>query len=290
VIGGGFLRHGAMAGAAEMIAGLIAGEVTIAFAHGEASSRTNPADVATAARREGDVYRIEGAKAVVLNAAQASHLVVVARTAGDTRDRHGLSAFLVDADSAGITRRDYRTLSGGRASDLTLTDVPVPAERLLAPEGEALPLIEQVLDEAAALVCAEAIGVMDRLLGDTLDYTKQRQQFGRALASFQILQHRMVDMLSMKTQAAAIAARAVGLLEAPPEERAQAVSAAKVYVGKAARFLGQQAIQLHGGMGMTDELAVGFFFKRAIEIERQFGSIDHHLTRYERLAFRPVAA
>ena len=289
VIGGGFLKASNAAVAPQLIADAIAGKAIIAYAAGEPEARSNPAHVATRAECRGADYVIDGAKAVVLGAVSATHLIVVTRTAGGDRDRDGISVFVVDVSLPGITRRDYRTISGGPASDITFAGVTVPASALLLPEGAALPVIERIIDEATALLCAEANGVMRRLHGDTLAYTSQREQFGKPLASFQVLQHRMVDMLVAMEHSASITARAIEALDADANERGRAVSAAKVYVGKSLRFIGQQAIQLHGGMGMTDELAVGFFFKRAIEIERQFGSVDYHLTRYTRLAYAPAA-
>ncbi len=289
VIAGGFLKASNAEAAPQLIADAIAGTAIFAYAAGEPNARSNPAHVATRAECRGANYVIDGQKAVVLGAVGATHLIVVARTSGGDRDPDGISLYVVDAKLPGISRRDYRTISGGPASDISFANVTVPASALLVPEGTALPLIERIVDEATALLCAEANGVMRRLHGDTLAYTSQRQQFGKALASFQVLQHRMVDMLVAMEHSQSITARAIELLDAAPAERARAVSAAKVYVGKSLRYIGQQAIQLHGGMGMTDELAVGFFFKRAIEIERQFGSVEYHLTRYTRLANAPAA-
>ena len=290
VIAGTVLKHHAGPTGAELIAQIIAGEAIFAFAHGEPSSRYNRAHVSTRARRAGADFVIDGRKSIVLAAPWATHIIVVARTSGDDRDRQGISLFVVPADTAGIQRRDFRTISGGRASEIDFCAVSVPASGLLGVEGEALPLIEEVIDKASVMVCAEAIGVLSRLHQDTVAYTKQRHQFGQTLASFQVLQHRMVDMLILIEHSSSITGRGVECLERSPVERAMAVSAAKVYVGKALRFVGQQAIQLHGGMGMTDELALGWFFKRAIEIERQFGSVEHHLARYENLAYRSTHA
>lgn len=290
VIGAGFLRHGTHAAAADLMAGIVAGQVRMAYAHGEPETRYNLAHVGTRARRRGGDYVLDGRKAVVLGGPGATHIIVVARVSGDVRDREGISLFLLEADRPGITRRDYRTLSGMPASEIMLSGVMAFGRDLLCADGAALPLTARVVDEATVAICAEAVGVMTRLHADTLAYTQQRSQFGRALSSYQVLQHRMVDMLMMATHSKSLVARAVEALESSDLERTKLVSAAKVYVGKAARFCGQQAIQLHGGIGMTDELPVGFYFKRAVEIERQFGAIDHHLTRYARAAYtQPVA-
>ncbi len=177
--------------------------------------------------------------------------------------------------------RDYPTVDGGRASELFFDNVSIPASALMGEEGKAMPIIEQVADEAAVALCAEAIGVLKELHAQTLDYAKQRKQFGKAIADFQVLQHRLVDMFMEVEQATSMCLMATLKLNAPIRERTLAASAAKSRIGKALRFVGQSAIQIHGGMGMTDELAVGHYFKRATMIESQFGSIDHHLQRYE---------
>jgi hypothetical protein len=226
---------------------------------------------------------LNGHKAVVYGAPWATHLIVTTRSSGGQRDKDGVSVFLVPADAKGITRRDYPTVDGSQASEVYFENVAVGADALLGAEGKGLPLVEQVVDEATAALCAEACGVTRTLHALTLDYAKQRKQFGKPISEFQVLQHRMVDMLVAMEHSQSITARAIELLDAAPAERARAVSAAKVYVGKSLRYIGQQAIQLHGGMGMTDELAVGFFFKRATMIEGQFGSMDHHLARFEAL-------
>lgn len=286
VIGGSFLQHGTFSKAADMVGAIIDGNVRLAYAAAEPRSRYNLAHIETRARRVGSEYILEGCKSVVLSAPLATHLIIIARTSGDTLCPEGISAFIVEADRPGIVRRDFRTLSGGLASEIVLDKVVVPATSMLAPEGEAFPVIERVIDEATVALCSEAVGIMERLHADTLSYTQQRTQFGRTLASNQVLQHRLVDMLIMTTHSSSIVASATASLDKSAAERARMASAAKVYVGKSVRFCGQQSIQLHGGMGMTDELAIGFLFKRAIEIERQFGSIDHHLTRYEQISFQ----
>jgi len=168
-------------------------------------------------------------------------------------------------------------------------NVSVGADALIGSEGAALPMVEQVVDEAVAAICAESCGVLRRLHEGTLEYTKQRKQFGAPIASFQVLQHRMVDMFIQVEQAVSMTYMAHIKLDEPAAERAKAVSAAKVQIGRACRFVGQNAIQLHGGMGMTDEMAIGHYFKRATMIEGQFGSVDHHLRRYESLSFDQAA-
>ena len=289
VIGGGFLKHGKPAGAAELIERIIAGEITMAFAWAEPQGRYNLSDLKTTARKDGAGYVLNGHKAVVIGAPWASHLIVTARTGGGQRDPEGVSVFLVEADAEGIVTRDYPTVDGHRASEVYFENLTVPAEALIGPEGAALPLVEQVVDEAIAATCAEACGVLRRLHEGTLEYTRQRKQFGAPIASFQVLQHRMVDMFIQVEQAVSMTYMANIKLGEPAAERAKAVSAAKVQIGRACRFVGQNAIQLHGGMGMTDEMAIGHYFKRATMIEGQFGSVDHHLRRYEALSFDRAA-
>jgi len=289
VIAGGLLKAGAPAGAAELIGQIIAGHATFAFAQAEPQGRYSLSDLKTTARKDGAGYVLGGHKAVVIGAPWASHLIVTARTGGGQRDAGGVSVFVVDKAAKGIVTRDYPTVDGSRASEVFFENVSIPAEALIGAEGGGLPLVEQVVDEAVAAVCAEACGVLRRLHEGTLEYTKQRKQFGAPIASFQVLQHRMVDMFMQLEQAVSMTYMAHIKLSEPAAERAKAISAAKVQIGRACRFVGQNAIQLHGGMGMTDEMAIGHYFKRATMIEGQFGSVDHHLRRYETLSFDKAA-
>ncbi|HEY3694687.1 acyl-CoA dehydrogenase family protein [Phenylobacterium sp.] len=285
VIGGGFLQRSGRADAAELIGRIIAGDLVIAYAGAEAQGRYNWADLKTTARAEGGGYLLDGAKAVVVGAPWASHLIVTARTGGGQRDAEGVSVFLVDKAAPGVSTQDYPTVDGQRASEVRFDGVRLPASALIGAEGRGLPLVEQVLDEATAALCAEACGVLRRLHEGTLDYTGQRRQFGQPIARFQVLQHRMVDMFIQLEQAISMTCMAaIKVADPDAAGRAKAVSAAKVQIGKAARFVGQNAIQLHGGMGMTDEMAVVHYFKRATMIESALGSTDHHLARYERLS------
>ncbi len=281
VIGGGFLKAAGGDTAEAVIPQIIAGEAIIAFAYAEPQGRYDLADLRTTARKDGAGYVLNGHKAVVRDAPYASHYIVTARSGGGQRDRDGVSLFLVPADTKGITRRDYPTVDGVRASEVYFENVAVDGDQRLGDEGGALPMIEQVVDEATAAVCAEAGGVTRVLHQATLDYAKQRRQFGRPISEFQALQHRMVDMFMEVEQAVSITLMAT--LKLDTAERAAAVSMAKAKVGKGARFVGQNAVQIHGGIGITNELAVGHYFKRATMIESQFGSVDHHLRRYERL-------
>ncbi len=211
------------------------------------------------------------------------------RRCGGQRDADGVSVFLVDRNAKGVTTRDYPTVDGMRASEVVFENVSVPAEALIGAEGAALPAVEAVIDEAIAATCAEACGVLKKLHEGTLEYTKQRKQFGAPIASFQVLQHRMVDMFINVEQAVSMTYMAHIRLAEEGDARAKAISAAKVQIGRACRFVGQNAIQLHGGMGMTDEMAIGHYFKRATMIETAFGSTDHHLARYEFLSLGQAA-
>ncbi len=289
VIGGGFLKHAAPAGAEEIIGKIIAGDVIIAFAYAEPQGRYNLANLTTTARKVGSSYILNGHKAVVIGAPWATHLIVTARTGGGQRDAGGVSVFLVDKTAGGVVTRDYPTVDGRRASEVFFENVSVPAEALIGEEGGGLPLVEQVVDEAIAATCAEACGVLRRLHEGTLEYTKQRKQFGQPIASFQVLQHRMVDMFIQLEQAISMTYMAHIKLGEPAPERAKSLSAAKAQIGRACKFVGQNAIQLHGGMGMTDEMAIGHYFKRATLIEGEFGSVDHHLRRYETLSLDAAA-
>jgi alkylation response protein AidB-like acyl-CoA dehydrogenase len=289
VIGGGFMKHSGYAGAASVIEGIVAGTTTIAFAYAEPQGRYTWQDLKTTAKKEGSGYVLNGHKAVVVGAPFATHLVVTARTGGAQRDTGGVSVFLVDKTLPGIVTRDYPTVDGGRASEVYFENVSVPADALIGEEGGGLPLVNKVLDEATAAVGAEAVGVLRKLHEGTLDYAKQRKQFGTAISNFQVLQHRMVDMFIEVEQAVSMTYMATIKLDESDAERAKAVSAAKVRIGRACKFVGQNAIQIHGGMGMTDELAIGHYFKRASIIEGLFGSVDHHLRRYESLSFGPVS-
>ena len=288
VIAGGFLKHSGHPGAEALIGQIVAGEAIFAFAYAEPQGRYNLADLKTTAKKDGGSYVLNGHKAVVIGAPYATHLIVTARTGGGQRDAQGVSVFIVEKGAAGVTTRDYPTVDGFRASEVTLENVKVGAEALIGPEGQALPLIEKVVDEAIVATCGEACGVLARLHEGTLDYTKQRKQFGQPISAFQVLQHRMVDMFIQVEQSVSMTYMATIKL-ADDRERAKAAAAAKVQIGKACRFVGQNAIQLHGGMGMTDEMAIGHYFKRATMIESAFGSTDHHLARYEFLSLGQAA-
>ena len=288
VIGGGFLKHSGHAGAADLIGGIIEGKNIFAFAQAEPQGRYNLASVTTTAKKDGAGWVLNGHKAVVIGAPFATHLIVTARTSGGERDAQGISVFIVEKGAKGVTTRDYPTVDGNRASEVYFENVSVGPDALVGPADHGLPLVEKVVDEAIAATCAEACGVLRKLHEGTLEYTKQRKQFGQPISSFQVLQHRMVDMFINVEQAVSMTYMA-NIKVSDDAERAKAASAAKVQIGKACRFVGQNAIQLHGGMGMTDEMAIGHYFKRATIIESAFGSVDHHLARYEFLSLGAAA-
>ncbi|MEP2179506.1 MAG: acyl-CoA dehydrogenase family protein [Marinomonas sp.] len=285
VCAGGFLKHaGTDTQKEEHIGGIVDGSRTFAFAYAEPRGRFDYANLETTAKKDGGGYVLNGHKAVVVGAPWASHLIVTARTSGGQRDRDGISVFIVDKGADGVVTRDYPTVDGRRASEVYLENVSVPAEALIGEEGAALPLIEQVTDEAIAAQCAEACGAMKVAHTLTVEYSRTRKQFGVPIGSFQVLQHRMVDMYTEYEQSLSMTYLATLKLDADAKERQTAVAAAKVRVGQAAHLIGQEAIQIHGGMGMTDEMAIGHYFKRLTIFDAEFGNIDHHMKRHVELA------
>ncbi|MGJ5150988.1 pimeloyl-CoA dehydrogenase small subunit [Bradyrhizobium sp. HKCCYLR1023] len=281
VLAGGFLRHGGSAAQkAAHLPGIIDGSRTFAFAQLEKQSRYDLFDVATSAKKKGDGWVIDGEKFVVLNGENADTLIVTARTSGGQRDKSGIGVFIVPADAKGITRKGYPTQDGLHAADITFTGVEVGADAAIGDPVNALPLIERVVDEARIALCAEAVGLMDESLKTTVEYIKTRKQFGVAIGSFQSLQHRASDMFVALEQARSMSMFATMAAEFDDaKERATSIAAAKVQIGKSAKFVGQQAIQLHGGIGMTMEAKIGHYFKRLTMIESTFGDTDYHMRR-----------
>jgi alkylation response protein AidB-like acyl-CoA dehydrogenase len=282
VIGGEALRATGGALAADRIPAIIAGDCTIAFAYAEPQGRYNLADIETTARADGAGFVLNGHKAVVYDAPWASHLLVTARTGGSRRERDRVELFLIDANAKGITRRDYPTVDGSRASEVYFENVAIPGDALL-PGG--IDLIERVVDAGTAALCAEAAGIAGQMVNQTVEYTKQRKQFGQPIGKFQVLQHRMADMFMESEQVASMALMAALKLDGAADTRKADISLAKAKVARCLQFVGQNAVQTHGGIGITMELAIGHYFKRATMIESQFGSADYHLERYESLAF-----
>jgi alkylation response protein AidB-like acyl-CoA dehydrogenase len=280
-LGAQFLvRGGSEAQKAALLPRIVEGGLRMAFAHAEPRNRYELSAVEAGARPEGGGYVVEGEKRVVLHAPSAHLLVVSARTP------KGLSLLLVDPRAPGVTLRAYRTIDGLRAADVVFSSVRVGADALLGAEGEGLALMEEVVDFATALLCAEAVGAIRYANAATLEYLKSRQQFGVPIGSFQALQHRMVDMTISYEQARSMASLACARVDAglPAAERKRIVSAAKVRIADACRHVSQEAVQLHGGMGMTDELKVSHTFRRLTMIAQQFGDADHHLERFANVA------
>jgi pimeloyl-CoA dehydrogenase small subunit len=284
VLGGGFLRHGGNPEqCAELIPKMADGRLTVAFAHTERQSRYDLHDIETKAVRDGAGWILEGEKGVVLHGDTADKLIVTARVAGGRRDRDGVAVFIVDGAATSLSRRGYPTQDGLRAAEISLAQVRVGPEAVLGEPGAALPLVERVVDEAIAALCAEAVGAMTATHELTVDYLKTRRQFGREIGSFQILQHRAVEMLIALEQARSMAMFATMMAtEEDTAQRRNAVSAAKVQIGRSGKFIGQQSIQLHGGIGMTMEYRVGHYFKRITMIDTMFGDADYHLRQFAR--------
>ncbi|OGK98160.1 MAG: pimeloyl-CoA dehydrogenase small subunit [Candidatus Rokubacteria bacterium RIFCSPLOWO2_02_FULL_73_56] len=280
-LGGQFVaRGGSAAQQARILPALIQGRAKLAFAQTERDARWDLRHVAVRARAAGDGFRLDGEKCAVLHGGCADLLVVSARTAGADTDARGISLFLVERGAPGVAVTEYRTLDGLRAADVRLSGVAVPRAALLGAEGQGLALAEEVVDYATALVCAEAVGAIKYAHDATLDHLKTRRQFGVPIGSFQALQHRMVDILISYEQARSIACLAcVKVDTAEPAERRRVVSAAKLKIADAARHVSQEAVQLHGAMGMTEELKISHTFRRLTLLAQAFGDADHHLAR-----------
>ncbi len=291
VLGGGFLRHaGTVEQCAELIPKIADGSLTLAFAQTERHSRYDLFDINTRAVRDGTGWVLDGEKGVVLHGDTADKLIVTARVGGGRRDRDGVGVFIVDGKAEGVSRRGYPTQDGLRAAEIALAGVRVGPGGVLGEPGAALPLVEQVVDEATAAVCAEAVGAMAAMHELTVEYLKTRRQFGREIGGFQILQHRAVDMLIALEQARSMAMYATMMAaEENSADRRNAIAAAKVQIGRSGKFVGQQAIQLHGGIGMTMEYKVGHYFKRVTMIDTMFGDADYHLRELARRGASPAA-
>ena len=284
-LGGRFVaRGGSAAQQARILPALIQGKLKMAFAQTERGARYDLRHVGTSAAKTGDGYVLDGEKAVVLHGGAADLLVVSARTSGGERDASGISLFLVERSAPGVGVTEYRTLDNLRVADVKLAGVRVGADALLGREGRGFELADEVVDYATALVCAEAVGAIKYAHDATLEYLKTRRQFGVPIGTFQALQHRMVDILISYEQAKSIACLAcVKVDSADPDERRRAISAAKIKIADACRHVSQEAVQLHGGMGMTEELKVSHTFRRLTSIAQAFGDADHHLERFARL-------
>jgi alkylation response protein AidB-like acyl-CoA dehydrogenase len=281
-LGGQFVaRAGTSAQQGRILPALTQGKTKMAFAYTEAGARYDLERVTMRARRAGDGYVLDGDKVAVLHGGSADVLVVSARTSGGDTDRAGISLLLVDRGTPGVVVKEARTIDNLRVADIAFAGVRVPADALLGREGEGLGLVEEVVDYATALVCAEAVGAIRSANEATLDYLKTRRQFGVPIGSFQALQHRMVDMVISYEQARSMACLAcVKVDTADAAERRRVVSAAKLKIADACRHVSQESVQLHGGMGMTEELKVSHTFRRLTMIAQAFGDADHHLERF----------
>ena len=282
VMAGTAIAEGASAELKEnLLAEIIAGSKLAALAFVEPQARFNLADVTTTATGKDGGYIINGFKGVVLGGPSADVLVVPARTDGEQKDEAGITLFLVDAESNGVSRRNYPTIDGLRASEITFENVSVAATSIIGELGGGLAILEKSIDYAILAVGAEAVGAMEVLYKTTVEYCKVREQFGQPIGKFQVLQHRMVDMFIEHEQSKSLLYMAAMRLDEGYSPAARkAVSALKVQIGKGGKFVGQNAVQLHGGMGMTDELNVGHYFKRLTAIETLFGNVDYHLKKY----------
>ncbi len=280
ILAGGILRRaGSAAQKEDWLAPIIAGEKQAAFAHVEPQSRYCLSDVAASAVPDGDDIVLTGEKAVVLNGGAADFFIVSARQDGDRKNEAGIDLFIVPADAAGLARQPYATVDGLQAAELVLEDVRVPAANRLGEAGAAFRVIDAVTDDATLAVCAEAVGIMQIMTQKTVEYTKNRVQFGVPIGSFQALQHRMVDMLTACEQSYSLLLWATMLRAEGSEDAQRAISAIKYQVGTAGKKVGQEAVQLHGGMGVTWELDIAHYFKRLTVIGQIFGNADYHLDR-----------
>jgi pimeloyl-CoA dehydrogenase small subunit len=283
-LGGRFVaRAGSREQQDRILPALIQGKHTMAFAHVEPGARYDLKQVGLRATRSGEGWTLDGDKRMVLHGGQADTLVVSARSAGGGADGAGITLFLVPRSTPGVSVREVRTIDNLRAADVRLAGVRVGADALLGREGEGYPLIEEVVDYATALLCAEAVGAIRYANDATLEYLKTRRQFGVPIGSFQALQHRMVEMMISHEQARSMACLAcVKVDTADAAERRRVISAAKIKIADACRHVSQEAVQLHGGMGMTEELKISHTFRRLTMLAQAFGDAEHHLERFAR--------
>jgi alkylation response protein AidB-like acyl-CoA dehydrogenase len=284
VLGGGIIKRAASPAIKEsIIPSLMEGKLQITLAYAEEQSRFDIEDVATAAREEDGGFIINGKKSMVLNAESADKIIVVTRTSGSQVDENGISLFIVDASSEGVERQNFPTVDGLRASEITFEDVKVSSEALVGEKDKGFKILQAVVNDAILALSAEAVGAMEVLYKDTVEYTQQREQFDHALSDFQVLQHRMVDMFMEYEQCKSLLFRATLETVEDPDLAQRTVHALKHLIGKSGIFVGESAVQLHGGMGVTEELRVGHFFKRLLVIDSQFGNADFHLDKFTNL-------
>ena len=284
IMAGGLIDdHGSDQQKSSFLEPAIAGEMHLALAYAEPQSRFNLSDVVAEAKADGDNFIINGYKSVVMNGPSADQIIVSARTSGTQLDENGISLFIIDTNATGLDKTNYKTVDGRRASDLTFENVSVSKENLIGDQDKGFEILDSAIDKAILAISAEAVGAMEVLYKTTVEYTKTREQFGTAIGKFQVLQHRMVDMFMEYEQCKSLLYMATMKHEENAEDAKKAISGLKYQVGKAGKFIGQQAVQLHGGMGVTDELNVGHYFKRLTTVGTIFGNTDYHLKKYTSL-------
>jgi len=264
----------------EIIPKIIEGESRYVFAYAEPQSRFDLSDVKTSATKDGDEYTLNGFKSVVFGASMATHIIIAARTSGDQRSEDGITLFLADIKSNGITLQTYPTIDEYRASEVVIENLKISSDMVLGEVDKAYPVVEEVIDLATIAACSEAVGVLQVLKDSTIDYCKQRKQFGQPISKNQAIQHKLVDMMIEYEQAKSILYAAVTADLSNADERKKSVSGAKARIGQSIKFVGESAIQLHGGMGMVDEYMISHYFKRATMLGVLFGNVDFHMKRF----------
>jgi alkylation response protein AidB-like acyl-CoA dehydrogenase len=281
VMSGGALKKGASESLKnEILPGLIEGTKQLSFAYAEQQSRFDLEDVITSARKEGDGFVLNGQKSMVQNAETADHIIVAARTSGGQIDEDGITLFLIDTNSEGLSMDNFPTVDGLRASEIILENVSVSEDRVIGNIDEGFEILQSVANDAILALSAEAVGAMEVLYKDTVEYTQQREQFDHPMSEFQVLQHRMVDMFMEYEQCKSMLYRATMESVQDPKAAQRTIHGLKHLIGKSGLFVGENAVQLHGGMGVTEELRVGHFFKRLLVIDSMFGNADHHLQKF----------
>ena len=284
IMSGGLIdEHGSDQQKSSILEPAIAGQLHLALAYAEPQSRFNLSDVVTEAKSDGDNFILNGYKSVVMNGPSANKIIISARTSGTQLEENGITLFIVDGDSEGLNKTNYKTVDGRRASDLTIENVSVSKDDIVGQIDEGFDILDSSIDRAILAISAEAVGAMEVLYKTTVEYTKTREQFGTSIGKFQVLQHRMVDMFMEYEQCKSLLYMATMKHEEGSADAKKAISGLKYQVGKAGRFIGQQAVQLHGGMGVTDELNVGHYFKRLTTVGTIFGNSDYHLKKYSSL-------
>ena len=284
IMSGGIIDdHGTVEQKSVLLEPAIAGDMQLALAYAEPQSRFNLSDVVTEAKADGENFILNGYKSVVMNGPSANKIIISARTSGSQLDENGITLFVIDSEASGLNKTNYKTVDGRRASDLTIENVSVSQEDIVGELDLGFKILDSAIDKAILAISAEAVGAMEVLYKATVEYTKTREQFGTAIGKFQVLQHRMVDMFMEYEQCKSLLYMATMKHEEGAVDSKKAISGLKYQVGKAGKFIGQQAVQLHGGMGVTDELNVGHYFKRLTTVGTIFGNTDYHLKKYTSL-------